>query len=753
MSQQKISRYHIIESIGRGGMATVYRAFDPMFKRDVAVKVMAGEHLTDETLRARFEREAQTIAALEHPAIVPVYDFGEENNQLFLVMRIMTGGTLTDRLKHGSLSITDTNHILQRIGGALERAHAKGIIHRDLKPSNILFDSYGDAFLADFGIARLTESTVTLTGQAVVGTPAYMSPEQIHGDKEIDGRSDIYALGVICFEMLTGQRPYQDTTPAKVMMKHIIDPVPDIRKVNPSLPVGVDVVIAKTMAKTPEERYATASELTDTLDAIARPAVPPMSYPTAAPLEEPEVEIPPSPTVIDESNDATVLAEEVGLVAGEVVPVEQPLTEPGSQVQTSMAAMEEADETEVARPIFSTKSPAASAPKEEKKRSLLVPVLIGGGLLIGLFVIVGVVLLISNLSGEEPAEPTPYSPASAGSEPATEPAQEVAAEQEESTPTPLPEVDTLEQANALMEQAWALYDAGNFDRALELVQQAIDLDPDYAYHYRERAMMFLWQGDPAPALADINRAIEREDNADYFYERGLIFRELGDSERAVSSYHQAIEMNHENADYFADLGIDLRYIGALDESLDALNHAVEMNPSNGYYHAQRSYTLREIGHPEGALEDALLAYEINPDDVDMLDQIAHIYAWELEDPESALPYFDMAIERDPNNSGRYTDRALIHRWLGNADEAMADHNRAIELDPESAWNYLERGISFKDLFEAYEEAIADFDTAEELDPSDPGPYDARAGIFEDSFGDYDRAIGEVSRAIEEVMLR
>jgi tetratricopeptide (TPR) repeat protein len=548
--------------------------------------------------------------------------------------------------------------------------------------------------------------------------------------------------------MLTGQRPYQDTTPAKVMMKHIIDPVPDIRKVNPSLPVGVDVVIAKTMAKTPDERYATASELTDTLDAIARPAVPPMSYPTAAPLEEPEVEIPPSPTVIDESNDATVLAEEVGLVAGEVVPVEQPLTEPGSQVQTSMAAMEEADETEVARPIFPTKSPAASAPKEEKKRSLLVPVLIGGGLLIGLFVIVGVVLLISNLSGEEPAEPTPYSPARAGSEPATEPAQEVAAEQEESTPTPLPEVDTLEQANALMEQAWALYDAGNFDRALELVQQAIDLDPDYAYHYRERAMMFLWQGDPAPALADINRAIEREDNADYFYERGLIFRELGDSERAVSSYHQAIEMNHENADYFADLGIDLRYIGALDESLDALNHAVEMNPSNGYYHAQRSYTLREIGHPEGALEDALLAYEINPDDVDMLDQIAHIYAWELEDPESALPYFDMAIERDPNNSGRYTDRALIHRWLGNADEAMADHNRAIELDPESAWNYLERGISFKDLFEAYEEAIADFDTAEELDPSDPGPYDARAGIFEDSFGDYDRAIGEVSRAIE-----
>jgi serine/threonine-protein kinase len=179
MSQDNVSRYQVVEEIGRGGMATVYRAFDPMFKRDVAVKIMSGELLQDPLLRARFEREAQTIAALEHPAIVPVYDFGEDAGRLFLVMRYMDGGTLTDRLSQGSLSIAETTSILARIGGALERAHQKGIIHRDLKPSNILFDSYNDAFLADFGIARLTESSVTLTGDAVIGTPAYITPTRL----------------------------------------------------------------------------------------------------------------------------------------------------------------------------------------------------------------------------------------------------------------------------------------------------------------------------------------------------------------------------------------------------------------------------------------------------------------------------------------------------------------------------------------------------------------------------------------------
>ena len=201
-------------------MATVYEAKDPRFDRVVAVKVLPREFMHDPEFRGRFTREAKTIAALEHPAIVPVYDFGEEDGQPFLVMRLMRGGSLTEKMLAGPISIEETSQILKRIGSALDRAHSMGIVHRDMKPSNILFDEYGEAYLADFGIVQISSSTDALTvSGSLVGTPAYMSPEQVYGDKKLDGRSDIYALGVILFQMLTGTPPYSADTPARMMMK------------------------------------------------------------------------------------------------------------------------------------------------------------------------------------------------------------------------------------------------------------------------------------------------------------------------------------------------------------------------------------------------------------------------------------------------------------------------------------------------------------------------------------------------------
>ncbi len=152
---------------------------------------------------------------------------------------------------------------------AMDAAHARNIIHRDLKPGNILFDQYGNAYLSDFGIARIiVEGSATLTGEAILGTPAYMSPEQIQGEKDIDGRSDIYALGVLIYQMLSGQAPYVSDTPARVMMMHVLEPVPNIQKVIPDLPAGVEAVLAKAMAKDPKDRYSTAGELAADLEAI-----------------------------------------------------------------------------------------------------------------------------------------------------------------------------------------------------------------------------------------------------------------------------------------------------------------------------------------------------------------------------------------------------------------------------------------------------------------------------------------------------
>jgi len=260
MTLEQIDRYSIKGELGRGGMATVYLAHDPRFGRDVAIKVLP-QYSNDENTRGRFQREARTIAALEHQAIVPVYDYGEDNGQLFLVMRIMSGGSLADRIRQGPIPLAEAGAILERIASALDYAHRHSVVHRDLKPGNILFDQQGASYLADFGIAKLLEAQVNFTGSSIIGTPAYISPEQVQGNVAIDGRSDIYSLGAILFEMLTGTMPYKAETPLQVLMQHAMAPPPRIREANAGLPAYIQDVIDRAMAKDPNQRFSTASAM------------------------------------------------------------------------------------------------------------------------------------------------------------------------------------------------------------------------------------------------------------------------------------------------------------------------------------------------------------------------------------------------------------------------------------------------------------------------------------------------------------
>ena len=267
MSIEKFGRYLVKSELNRGGMATIYHAYDPVFERDVAIKVLPSILLQDPSFRTRFDREAKTIASLEHPSIVPVYDFGEQDEQPFIVMRYMAGGSLSDRLKQGTLSLEETSKIITRLAPALDAAHSRGVIHRDIKPGNILFDQYGNAFLTDFGIAHITQQgSGTMTGDTILGTPTYMSPEQVHGEKSIDGRSDIYSLGVLIFQMLTGQSPYHAETPTKLMMMHVLEPVPSLINLAPDLAPFCEQIVSKALAKNPDERYTTAGELATNLE-------------------------------------------------------------------------------------------------------------------------------------------------------------------------------------------------------------------------------------------------------------------------------------------------------------------------------------------------------------------------------------------------------------------------------------------------------------------------------------------------------
>ena len=266
MAARTIGRYVVREEIGQGGMATVYRAFDPHFQRDVAIKVLPLHFLHDPRFRARFEREARIVAGLQHPAIVPVYDFGEDGTQPYLVMSLMSGGSLEDRLRQGPMPLAETERIIGRLAPALDAAHQRGVIHRDLKPANILFDQWNEPYLTDFGIVKLTggsgsDSASLTTVGGIIGTPAYMSPEQVQGG-EIDGRSDIYSLGVILFQMLSGRLPFDATTPIGLAFKHVSEPIPSIQAMSGvRLPPEYQPVINKAMAKQPADRYPTAVAL------------------------------------------------------------------------------------------------------------------------------------------------------------------------------------------------------------------------------------------------------------------------------------------------------------------------------------------------------------------------------------------------------------------------------------------------------------------------------------------------------------
>ena len=262
-----VNGYEILSQVGQGGMATVYLARQRSMNRNVALKFLPAVFLNDDSYLQRFEREVKIVARLEHRNIVPVYDYGKFDQQPYIAMRYMPAGSVEELLAEGKIPLGRVASIIEQVASALDYAHQMGILHRDLKPSNILLDDGGGVFITDFGIAQiLSEGSGKITTQGAVGTPSYMSPEQAQGEP-LDGRSDVYSLGVMLFELLTGRRPFESDTPYSIAVMHVTTPPPSPRELDPSVSAALEGVVMRALRKDPAQRYASAGALASALSA------------------------------------------------------------------------------------------------------------------------------------------------------------------------------------------------------------------------------------------------------------------------------------------------------------------------------------------------------------------------------------------------------------------------------------------------------------------------------------------------------
>jgi serine/threonine-protein kinase len=317
-------RYRIQRKLGAGGMADVYLAEDQELGRRVAIKILNGRHANDDQFIERFRREAKNAAALNHPNIVSIYDRGEAEDTYYIAMEFLDGRTLKELIvSRGAAPINVAIEYARQILSALRFAHRHGIVHRDIKPHNVLVDAEGRVKVTDFGIARAGTSQMTETG-SIVGTAQYLSPEQARGG-EVDPRSDLYSLGVVLYELLTGKTPFDGETPVEIAMKHLSNAPKPPSKLRPEIPPALDKVVLRALAKNPDERYQSPDEMEADLERVARGA--PVSAATAATQV-----IPAAPAVPADPTSATMIAPPPPTRARDVPPPvieEERYAEPG----------------------------------------------------------------------------------------------------------------------------------------------------------------------------------------------------------------------------------------------------------------------------------------------------------------------------------------------------------------------------------------------------------------------------------------
>ncbi len=554
LTGKTLGKYKLTERLGHGGMADVYKAHHTKLDRDVTIKVLHSHLIEGQDFLERFEREAKAVAALRHPHIVGIHDFDVEGELYYMVMEYIDGGNLGEKLEalaqaSAYLPIQQVASILRQVGEALDEAHQQGIIHRDIKPSNILLDSQGDAYLTDFGIARMLSGTQFTATGALIGTPTYMSPEQGQG-LELDPTSDIYSLGIVLFEMLTGKTPFASDTPLAVIHKHIHAPLPLASELRPGMPASVEKVLFTALAKERQERFTTAQAFTlafekaltpEAVSALESPNLPEGREFAALPtmrIEE-DSPAPKRSELPTEAMSAQTLAE-VGELAGAEPPPE-PAPEPETIASPRAQPPRGTGSTQPVRPDPEPR-PATSWPARLKAWPVILVLIV---------VLVAIALLFAFGNKSEP---------------------EVCS--------------NVEACMALFEQRMG---AGDMDGAIVALERAIDTVPE------DEHQAFAWLWCNRGGLLD---EVGRHDEADASRETCAAWEQAASSSPFENNACRTLEECITKFGELHEAGDLEGSLGAIDEALDKVPD--DAHPDFAWLWCDRGGLLDEVGRHDEA---------------------------------------------------------------------------------------------------------------------------------------------------------